>query len=172
VLSGGAGKRAGRRAEAWRRESGSEARARQRNSGFAEIGEAGFEEALEDGNDEGGGKAEQEQAVGSLDGAEEAPGRRHNDIAVTQRGVVDRGVVKGGTEVAKFAAEDEEESPEGDLDDVCEGREQDDPKKNGYIDPEAGADAAVSFFAAKELEGDADGEEVNQDREETNGYAN
>jgi hypothetical protein len=58
-----------------------------------------------------GGRAEHEHPIGCFQWSQQSPGRRHDHIAVTERRVVDRGVIKGRSEVVELAAPHKHQAP-------------------------------------------------------------
>jgi len=90
--------------------------------------------------------------------------RRHNQIAVAQRGVVDRGVVVRSAKIGKFSAEHEHLGPQGDLNEVRRERSQHGQHHDWKIAPEAPAGTAQSSLMAKKVQRHAHGQRVDEDR--------
>jgi|SRR5215469_4612357 len=76
-----------------------------------EIHKPSLNQPQHDRKDHRGRNPEQERSICRFEWPEQPAGRRHNDIAVTQRRVIDRGVAKGGSEVCKFSADHEQHPP-------------------------------------------------------------
>ena len=89
--------------------------------------------------------------------------RRHNQITVTQRGVVDRGVVVGGSKMWKFSTQHEHLSPQSNLNQVRRERSQHGQHDHWKIAPEAPAGATQSSLAAKQVQRHAHRQGVDED---------
>jgi len=89
--------------------------------------------------------------------------RRHDQITVSQRGVIDRGVIARRPEIRKFSAEHEHFGPQRDLDEVSHERSQHGHYHDWKIAPETPAGAAQSSLAAQKVQRHGDGHGVDED---------
>jgi hypothetical protein len=136
-----------------------------------EIHKPGLNQPQHDSKEHRSRNPEQERCSFRFDRTQQSPGRRHNDITVTQRCVIDRGVVKGGSEVCKFSADFEQHPPKCDLREVRQGRVKYDPRKNAQINP-GRADTTEIFFAANKVDRGSDWQQVNNERAALAEHAN
>jgi len=115
-----------------------------------------------DTKDHRGRNPEQKRSICRFERPQQSPGRRHDEITVTQGSVIDRGVVKGGSEVCKFSADYEQRRPQRDLYKVRQGRVKYCPSKNTQISP-GHADMTQTFFSADKVDRGSDWHQVDND---------
>jgi hypothetical protein len=142
----------------------------QRISGL-EIRKPGLNQPQHDTKDHRGRNPEQKRSICRFERPQQSPGRRHDEITITQGRVVDRGVVKGGSEVCKFSTDYEQRRPQCDLHKVRQRRVKYCPSKNTQINP-GHADMTQTFFSADKVYRGPDWHQVDNDRAGLGDHAN
>jgi hypothetical protein len=137
-----------------------------------EIYKPGLNQPLNDSKKNCGRNPKQQHSIRRFKWSQQSPRRRHNHVTVTQRRVIDCGVVKGSSKVCKFSADYEQQPPQGDLHKVRQQRIQHNQDKDSHITPGVHANTAESSFAANKVDSGSEWQHVNQDRADYGHYAN
>jgi hypothetical protein len=126
-----------------------------------------LKQSLNYGEDHRGRDAEHQHPVTRFERSEQSPARRHCEGAISERRVVDGGMIIGGSEVGKLATEFYGKRPQSDFYEMGGERQDSYVGYEDRVHPEADADAAELQVAANYPDDQSEEKCVKDDRAES-----